>query len=406
MEEMLAKDMEDLSKLFKISDEDKKAIAEADSAAEELVMPEYEHYMNHEFDSEAITIAKKHGIFGISLSSAYGGMNASELAHSISQIRLGQLGLGFATLFDVQTFIAIPSIYRWGSDAQREQYLKKMGTGDYIFAFALTEPEAGSDPNSMSTTYKKEDNRYLINGTKYLITNGSICDHVILFAKSESSGKITAFIIDAKAQGFSIEAQLKEKIGLYTSDTAMLGFENVEVDKDSVLGVEEHGLQVAYSALVNGRIGIGSACVGVIEASLKASLSRAKERIQHGKQIGKHQLIQQHISIIRQNLEASRWPIFHAAMLNDDYIKSNNDKALLEKLDLHSSLAKRIASRLAFDSADRAVQIHGGFGYSLMSPVGQLFGDSRVARIYEGTDEIQDLKIASDMLGEGFEAYK
>ncbi|MCL4404930.1 acyl-CoA dehydrogenase family protein, partial [Candidatus Marsarchaeota archaeon] len=386
-------------------DDDLKAFEDVDTAAQEMAMPEYEHYMNHEFDGDAIEIAKKHSLFSIPLAKEYGGRGLSSLAHSLAQIRLGQLGLGFATLYDVQTFIAIPSISRFGTEAQRYEYLPKMGSGDSIFSFALTEPEAGSDPSIMKTEHKKEGNHYVINGTKYLITNGSICDNIILFSKDSATGRITAFIVDSKAAGFSVAMQLKEKIGLFTSDTAMLSFENVEVEKDSILGEEGKGLHVAYSALVNGRIGIGSACVGIIEAALNASLNRAKERVQHGKQIGKHQLIQQHISAIRQNLESARWPIFSAAMLKSEYEKNYENAKALEKLDLESALAKRIASRLAFDSADRAVQVHGGFGYSLMSSVGQLLCDSRVARIYEGTDEIQDLKIASDLLGKDYEAY-
>jgi len=405
MEEFLASDIRDLSALVSFDEEDKAALEIADKAVDELVMPEYEHYMNHEFDSEALGIAKKHKLFAICMDKKYGGLGRNAIIHSLIQLRFGQLGLGFATLYDVQTFIAIPSLYRWGTEQQRLEYLPKMGTGDSIFAFGLTEPEAGSDPSMMSTTYKKEGNNYVINGTKYLISNGSICDNIMLFAKDESSKQITCFIVSSKSKGFGVSAKLKEKIGLFTSDTTMLEFNNVEVNKDAIFGEEGKGLHVAYSALANGRIGIGSACVGVIEASLKASLNRAKERIQHGKPIGKHQLIQQHISIIRQNLEESRWPIFKAAMLMSKYEKDYSNAKLSNDLDLQSALAKRIASRLAFDSADRAVQIHGGFGYSLMSPVGQLFGDSRVARIYEGTDEIQDLKIASDLLGSEYSAY-
>ena len=399
-------DIKYASSFAKFSDKEMRVFEEADAAAEELTMPEYEHYMNHEFNSEAIQIAKKHGLFGIPVPVEYGGLGLRPIIHSLVQMRLGQLGLGFATLYDVQTFIAENIILRWGNEEQKSRYLKSMASGDSIFAFCLTEPEAGSDPSLMSTTYSKDGSGFAISGTKYLITNGSICDHMILFAKSENGKDITSFIISSKSEGFSVEAGLKEKIGLFTSDTAMLNFENVHVEKEEVIGTEGKGLHVAYSALLNGRLGIGSGCIGVIEASLSASLKRAKERIQHGKEIGKHQLIQQHISAMRQNLEMARWPVLKAVLEKEAYDKKPEDKALLKNADIYSALAKRIASRLAFESADRAVQVHGGFGYSLMSPVGQLFLDSRVARIYEGTDEIQDLKIASELLGKDYEAYK
>ncbi|MCL5404590.1 MAG: acyl-CoA dehydrogenase family protein [Candidatus Marsarchaeota archaeon] len=405
MDQEFAEDIKYASSFTNFSKEDANAFEEADAAAEELAMPEYEHYMNHEFDTEAIGIARKHGLFGIPISKEQGGMGLRQITHSLVQMRLGQLGLGFATLYDVQTFIAANAISRWGTEQQKGMYLKPMANGDSIFSFALTEPEAGSDPSIMSTTYEKDGQDFIINGTKYLITNGSICNYMILFAKSKAGGNITAFIIDSKAEGFGVDAVLKEKVGLFTSDTAMLSFENVRVQKEDILGTEGKGLHVAYSALVNGRIGIGSACIGVIEASLSSSLKRAKERVQHGKEIGKHQLIQQHIAAMRHNLEMARWPLLKAIMAKEASDKNPDDKQLLNYADLHSALAKRIASRLAFESADKAVQVHGGFGYSLMSPVGQLFLDSRVARIYEGTDEIQDLKIASDILGQGYEAY-
>ena len=406
MDKQFEEDLKYVSSFAKLSEKELEALKEADAAAEELAMPEYEHYMNHEFNSEAIPIAKKHGLFKIPVPVQYGGLGLRSIIHSLVQMRLDQLGLGFATLYDVQTFIAENIISRWGNEEQKLKYLKSMASGDSIFAFCLTEPEAGSDPSLISTTYSKDGSGFAINGTKYLITNGSICDHMILFAKSENSKDITSFIISSKSNGFSVEAGLKEKIGLFTSDTAMLNFENVHVEKEEVIGTEGKGLHVAYSALLNGRLGIGSACIGVIEASLSASLKRSKERMQHGKEIGKHQLIQQHISAMRQNLEMARWPVLKAVLEKEAYDKKPEDKELLKNADIYSALAKRIASRLAFESADRAVQVHGGFGYSLMSPVGQLFLDSRVARIYEGTDEIQDLKIASDILGPEYSAYE
>jgi len=406
MDELFQKSIEDLSRFYKFSEEELKILNEADMAAEELVMPEYEHYMNHEFDGEAPNILAKHNLLGLPIKKEYGGLEVHQIVTTLAKERLGQLGMGISSFINVQVFLCAQAIQRWGSDEQKKKYLPEMVKKEKIFCFGLTEPEAGSDPASLKTEYSRNGSSYLLSGTKYLISNGTISDYMIAFARSKENPKeISAFIVDMHAEGVE-RTQLKEKIGLFTSDTGMIDINNVEVPSENVLGPMGKGMPIAYSSLLNARLGVAAGCVGVIEASLKASLSRAKERIQHGKQIGKHQLIQQHISIIRQNLEASRWPIFHAAMLNDDYIKSNNDKALLEKLDLHSSLAKRIASRLAFDSADRAVQIHGGFGYSLMSPVGQLFGDSRVARIYEGTDEIQDLKIASELLGKDFEAYR
>ena len=406
MDSIFSIDVDELSRLGLISEEEKRMLENADKAAEEISLSEYEHYLKHEFNNDAIATAKKYGLFAMNVGREYGGNGVRPIIHALIQQRLAHSGLSFPTLFDVQTFISQPSIARWGTEEQKKKYLPKSGTGEYIFSFGLTEPEAGSDPSSMKTTYRKEGNSYVINGEKYLISNGSICNYMILFAKSsDRDEEITAFVIDPKESGYSVEAQLREKIGLFAADTSMINLEDITVPESEILGGIGNGLRVAYSALMNGRIGIGSACIGVIEGSLKASIERAKSRVQHGKEIGKHQLIQQHISAIKQNLEMAKWPVYNAAISMEAYNKNRDNKELLLDTDLKSASAKRIASRLAFESADRAVQIHGGFGYSLISPVGQLFCDSRVARIYEGTDEIQDLKITSDLLGKGFDAF-
>jgi alkylation response protein AidB-like acyl-CoA dehydrogenase len=199
--------------------------------------------------------------------------------------------------------------------------------------------------------------------------------------------------------------RLEEKIGLFTSDTAMLELNNCKIPKENLLGQPGKGLHVAYSALLNGWIGIGSGCVGIIEDCLNSVIERAKSRVQHGKPIGKHQLIQHHLANITMNLEMARWPTYAAAAEKSKLDATPTDLELRNKVDLQSAIAKRIASRLAYESADLAVQIFGGFGYSLLSPVARHLCDARVARIYEGTDEIMELKIASLVLGKGFEAY-
>ena len=405
MEETFSRSIKDLSSMHSFSDEEMHVLEEADSAAEELVMPEYEHYMNHEFDPEGPKVLAKHNLIGIPIKKEYGGHGMEPIISTLVKERLGQLGMGLSSFMNVQVFLCAQTIQRWGTEGQKKEHLPKNVKGEKVYAFGLTEPEAGSDPASLKTEYKKSGSSYIINGTKYLISNGTIADYIIVFARSaENNREISAFIVDAHSEGVS-RTELKEKIGLFTSDTGMIDFSDVEVTESSILGPIGKGMNVAYSALLNARLGVAAGCVGVIEGSLNASIKRAKERIQHGKEIGKHQLIQQHISAMRQNLEMARWPTYFAAMRKAEYEANPDNKELMEEVELRVSLAKRIASRLAFESADRAVQVHGGFGYSLMSPVGQLFLDSRVARIYEGTDEIQDLKIASELLGKGYEAY-
>lgn len=404
MEKLFQQSIKDLGSFYKFSEEDLNILEDVDKAAEELAVPEFEHYIKREVNPEIQKIGKKYGIFKIPVSKEYGGYGAAPIVAVLAKERMGQLGMGISSMYNVQTFICSLTLQHWGTEQQKEKYLKKAANGEIVLAFGLTEPEAGSDPESMKTTYEETKDGFTINGTKYLITNGSIADAMIIFAKSKE-GKVTSFIIDTKSEGFSVAMHMSEKIGLFTSDTAMLQFDNLKVPKENIIGEIGKGMHVAYSSLVNGRMGVASACIGVIESSLNAVEERARERVQHGKPIGKHQLIQKHIAEIRQNLEMARWPVYFAALRKENFDKDRENKALIKEMDFRSSLAKKIASRLAFESADRAVQVFGGFGYSLLSPVGKLFLDSRVARIYEGTDEIHELKIAANVLGDDFKAF-
>ncbi|MBI3116765.1 MAG: acyl-CoA dehydrogenase, partial [Thaumarchaeota archaeon] len=205
--------------------------------------------------------------------------------------------------------------------------------------------------------------------------------------------------------GFSVDMRLEEKMGLFTSDTSMLSFDNLQVSKDDVLGEEGKGLNVAYSALLNGRIGIASGCLGVMEDCLNQVKERTSTRVQHGKPIGKHQLVQRHIARIASNLESSRWLVYQTALKKEQYDGNMSELNLRGEVDRISAIAKYVASRAAFECADSAVQLFGGFGYSILSPVAKHLIDTRVARIYEGTDEIMELKVASTVLGREFEAY-
>ncbi len=405
MEKLFEESIANVSRMRKISDAEMDLFYKADKAADELFLPEYEHYIKREFNPETPKILSKYGILGIPIKAEYGGLGMDPIISVLAKERLGQLGMGISSFINVQVFLCAQGIQRWGNEEQRNSYIPKMVKNEKVFCFGLTEPEAGSDPASLSTSYKKDGSGYRISGTKYLISNGTISDYMIAFARSDHvNGEISAFIVDMRGEGIE-RVELKEKIGLFTSDTGMITMDDVSVPEENLLGPIGKGIQVAYSSLFNARLGVAAGCVGVIEAALNASVKRARERFQHGKEIGKHQLIQGHLSAIRQNLEEARWPTYIAALKKGEYEKDYSNREMMLDAEMRISLAKRIASKLAFDSADRAVQIHGGFGYSLMSPVGQLFCDSRVARIYEGTDEIQDLKIASSLLGKEYEAY-
>lgn len=406
MEPTFAKSVDQLRKLKLVTEKDLRLIETVDQVCGEVALGEFEAYVERRFNDSAPKILSEHGLMGLPIEEKYGGKGVGRLVHSVIMERLGQLGMGIVTLVDVHQFLGSLTIQQWGTPEQKSKVLPEAARGESILAYALTEPEAGSDPSSMTTNFADSGDSYLLNGSKYLISNGSISRYVIVFAKSINEGSVTAFLVDTRTKGFKVAMHLSEKLGLFTSDTVLLEFEDMDIPKDSVLGMLGKGFSVAYSALLNGRIGIGSGCLGVMEDCLNSCVERAKYRMQHGKPIGKHQLIQRHIAKIAANLESSRWPVYSAAMMKEELDASPQDLKLRNEVDRMSATAKLIASTNAYDSADRAVQLHGGFGYSLLSPVAKHLLDSRVARIYEGTDEIMELKIASTILGNEFEAYK
>ena len=407
MEKLFERSVADASKLMKLTEDDYDLFRRVDQACEELLVPEFEKYMERKFNDKVPEIMKKHRLMGVPIAKKYGGDGARPLVHSLTLERFGQLGLGVVTFVDVHQALGSLTLQEWGTEEQKERYLTKAATGEVILAYALTEPEAGSDPASLKTQFRKDGGSYYLTGSKYLISNGSIANRIIVFAYPEGQSKgMTAFLVDSKESGFSVDMKLEEKIGLFTSDTAMLSFSDMKVPKEDMIGEEGRGLAIAYSALLNGRIGIASGSIGVMEDCLNQVKERVSSRMQHGKQIGKHQLIQRHIARIASNHESSRWLVYQAALKKEDYDNNRSDLAKRAEADRISAVAKYVATRGAWESADSAVQCFGGFGYSILSPVAKHLIDSRVGRIYEGTDEVMELKIASTVLGRDFEAYR
>ncbi|MGA2664027.1 MAG: acyl-CoA dehydrogenase family protein [Nitrososphaerales archaeon] len=407
MESLFERSVRDASRLTELTEDDRSLLVRVDRACDELLIPEFERYVERRFNEKVPEVLRKHRLMGIPVSRRYGGDGARPLVHSLALERFGQLGLGVVTFVDVHQSLGSLTLQEWGTEEQKERYLTAAAAGEMVLAYALTEPEAGSDPASLKTQYRREGDDYLLTGSKYLISNGSIADRLIVFAYPEGQSRgMTAFLVDSKEKGFSVEMRLEEKMGLFTSDTAMLAFDGLRVPKGDVIGTEGRGLAVAYSALLNGRLGIASGCLGVMEDCLNQVRERVSSRTQHGKAIGKHQLIQRHVARIASNLESSRWLVYQAALKKEEHDGDRADLGLRSEADRVSALAKYVASRAAFESADSAVQCFGGFGYSILSPVAKHLLDGRVARIYEGTDEVMELKIASTVLGKEFEAYR
>lgn len=405
MERLFQQHVEELKERGAISEGHVKLAERADAAAEELYYQEIDSYLKREVNiKNHIRVFKKHSLLGIQVPERYGGAGGDAYSLAIAFERIGQVGMGPLTFLDVQNCLTESTLMRWADERQKKKYLAPLAKGDKTMSFCLTEPEFGSDPSSLKTTFTEDGDGFVLNGEKYLITNGSVADTFIVFARNDKKG-ISAIIVD-KGKGVNVEAEITEKLGLFTSDTTFLRFDGVFAPKENLLGEFGMGLSIAYTGLLSGRLGIASGCVGVIEDCLSASLSRARERVQFGKPIGRHQLVQHRLATIEENLENAKLSVEAAAYWKKKHDSDFKNLDLRRDADHRITLAKVIATNAASKAADNAVQIFGGFGYSTLAQPGRHYVDVRASRIYEGSNDVLELKLASDLLGKGFEAYR
>lgn len=367
-------------------------------------------YVEHRFNDQVVLLGKKHNILGMLTPTEYGGRGADAVTYLKALARIGQEGTGVRTFFSGHVSIGAYPIITWGTADQKQRYLPAACEGTKILAFGLTEPDAGSNPLEMTTTYEKVGDHYVLNGVKYLISNGGIADAVICFAypKETPAGqprRVSAFIVDTRQEGF-IGEDLTAKMGMFAANTAMFELQNAKVPLNNLLGEEGNGFRIAMGTLVSGRLSVAAGCLGVIEDCLIEVVNYTKERQQHGKPIAKHQLVQDHIAAIEMHRLSTEAVVLKAAQAKDAMSAAPGDKALAQQADILAAQAKFFASNAAWDAADRAVQAFGGRGWSILYRPGRHLMDVRVCRIYEGTDEILKLKIASHVLGKEYEAFK
>ena len=390
------------------ADTRKKLLADVDAYCQELRPSEELCYVEHRYNHETVELAKKHNLLGMPVPEEFGGRGTDAVTYARALTRIGREGTAVRTFFSGQTSIGQYPILRYGNAEQHARYLPASCRGEKILAFGLTEPDAGSNPLELTSTYRRQGDKFLLNGVKYLISNGGIADAVICFAyPQDRAGKdrrMSAFIVDTQGDTFEVE-DLHSKPGMFTANTAMFQMTDHPVPVENMLGEEGSGFRVAMGTLVSGRLSVASGCLGVIEDCLAEVLSYAQTRHQHGKPIGKHQLVQEHIAMIEMNRAASDALVERAAVAKAASDVDPGDKALLAEADIRVAQAKFFASNAAWDTADRAVQIFGGRGWSELFRVGRHLQDVRVCRIYEGTDEIMKLKIAASLLGKDFAAF-
>ncbi len=345
----------------------------------------------HEYPAESLKKMGELGLLGMLVPEQYGGENMDTVSYALAMNEVAYACASTAVIMSVHNSICCGSLLRFGTEEQKQKYLAPMAKGKFIASFALSEPEAGSDPAGMSTTAEKQGDFYVLNGTKRWITGGATSELFIVLAKTDPDAGhrgISAFLVTRDMEGFST-GRLEDKMGQCASDTTDLLFSDCRVPSDHLLGNQGEGFIVAMSGLDDGRIGIAALSVGVGQAALDEAVSYCRQRVQFGRPISENQGLRWMIADMATDVEAARLLVLNAAAKKD----------LKEKCSKEASMAKLYASEMANRVTGQAIQIHGGYGYTREFAVERLYRDARVLTIYEGTSQIQKIVIANEVLG-------
>lgn len=332
------------------------------------------------------------GFLGGPIETRYGGSAMDYLSFTLISEELGRADSSIRGFLAVHTSLVSLCIRDWGSEAQKENYLPRLATGEWIGCYCLTEPNAGSDAAAMESTVREEEDSYVINGEKIWITNGGIADIALVFASMDRSLRhkgICAFIVPTDTPGFVRQPMPGKELGHRSSDHAHITFQEMRVPKEALLGGVGEGFKVAMSALDHGRLGVAAGAVGIAQACLDASLDFVRTRRQFGQRIGDFQMIQATIADMSVDIEAARLLVYKAAWMKQQGLPTTRQ----------TSTAKLFATEMAVRAASEAVLLHGGRGYSNEYPVERLYRDIKGLQIYEGSSHIQRIVIARDMIG-------
>jgi len=342
------------------------------------------------FPRETVEKMAKYNMMGIPFPTEYGGAGGDDLAYVIAVEELSKCCATTGVILSAHTSLACWPIYKYGTEEQKQKYLVPLAKGEYLGAFALTEPNAGTDAASQQTSAVFDGENYILNGTKIFITNGGEADVYIVFAmtdKSKGNKGISAFIVEKGFKGFSI-GKIEDKMGIRASSTAELIFQDCVVPKENLLGNEGEGFKIAMSTLDGGRIGIAAQALGIAEGALDEAIKYVKERQQFGRPLAKFQGLQWMIADMATEIEAARYLVYRAAYNKSNGLPYNKEAAM----------AKLFASRCAMDVTTKCVQLFGGYGYTKEYPVERMMRDAKITEIYEGTSQVQQMVIAAALL--------
>ena len=330
------------------------------------------------------------GLLGLTVSEKYDGGGADAISYVIAIEELAKACASTAIFVAVQNSLVCAGIEKFGTEEQKEEFLKPLARGEKIGAFALTEPGAGCDVSVLQTTAVRDGDVYIINGGKRFITSGGIADTILVFAQTDKAQRhrgITAFIVEKTLEGFSLGKE-EDKMGIRGTNTQELNFDDMRVLASNRLSDEGQGFKIAMTMLDAGRVGVAAQAVGIAQGAYEAALKYSKERVQFGKPIARFQAIQWMLSDMATRIEASRLLTYQAALAKESGARFSKEAAM----------AKLFASETAVWVTNRAVQIHGGYGYMKEYSVERSYRDAKITEIYEGTNEVQRMVIARSIL--------
>jgi alkylation response protein AidB-like acyl-CoA dehydrogenase len=378
---------------FSFSDEQLMLQDVAARIAKEKIAPSAEHFdATGEYPLENIRLLGENGLMGIEVPVEYGGSGMDPVSSVLAIIEVSAADAAHATIMSVNNSLFCNALLSYGTEEQKQTYVRAIAEGREIGAFALTESQSGSDATAMRCrAVKQADGSFVINGQKSWITSGPVARYIVLFAMTDpekGARGITAFMIDANKPGFG-RGKTEPKLGVRASATCEIEFQDYVASAEDVIGKEGEGFKIAMSLLDSGRIGIASQAVGIARAAYEASLAYVKDRKSFGAPIGTFQMIQAKIADMKCKLDAAMLLTLRAAWL----------KSKGKKFSTEAAVAKLTASEAAMWIAHQAVQIHGGMGYSKEMPLERYFRDAKITEIYEGTSEIQRMVIARNETG-------
>ncbi|MDQ0322521.1 alkylation response protein AidB-like acyl-CoA dehydrogenase [Pararhizobium capsulatum DSM 1112] len=357
-----------------------------DFARERLAPGAAKRDVDHAFPRAELKEMGDLGFLGMLVPEEYGGSDAGTIAYAAALEEIAAGDGPCSTIMSVHSSVGCVPILKFGNEAQKERFLPKLASGEWIGGFALTEPQAGSDASNLKTRAIRNGDHYLLDGAKQFITSGKNGQVIIVFAVTDpDAGKkgITAFIVPTDTPGYEV-VRVEQKLGLHASDTCQIAFTEMRIPAELRLGGEGEGYRIALANLEGGRIGIAAQSVGMAQAAFEAARDYARERIAFSKPIIEHQAVAFRLADMATQIEAARHLVLHAAEL-----KENGMPCLQE-----ASMAKLFASEMAEKVCSDAIQIHGGYGYMSDYPVERIYRDVRICQIYEGTSDVQRMVIA------------